>query len=271
MENIKAVQESFSVQAEGFESKQMNFSKQEYLDYSVREIGAAKTDRVLEVAAGTCICGRNLAPLVNSVVCLDATPAMLKIGRDRAEKERLTNMQFVQGYAEAIPYPDETYDITLSRLSFHHFSEISAPFAEMNRVLKPGGKLVLIDMEAAEEDLRDTEDRIEAMRDPSHVRNASRSEFLALFQRHGCKLVKAEGTGIPVELSAWMELTKTPGDIRQEIISMMEEDLAGGTKTGFRPYRKDGTIWFDQRWLLMLGIKGVAASADADCAWKERM
>ena len=102
------------------------------------------------MAAGTCICGRNLAPLVNSVVCLDATPAMLKIGRDIAEKERLTNIQFVQGYAEAIHYP-------------------------------------------------------------SHVRNASRSEFLALFQRYGCKLVKAEGTGIPVELSAWMELTKTPG------------------------------------------------------------
>ena len=36
MENIKAVQESFSVQAEGFESKQMNFSKQEYLDYIVK-------------------------------------------------------------------------------------------------------------------------------------------------------------------------------------------------------------------------------------------
>ena len=58
------------------------------------------------------------------------------------------------------------------------------------------------------------------------------------------------------EISAWMELTKTPWSVREEIAAMMEAKLAGGQETGFQPYRKDGAVWFNQRWLLMLGHKG---------------
>lgn len=50
----------------------------------------------------------------------------------------------------------------------------------MVRVLKPGGKLVMIDMEAADEPLRKTEDEIETLRDPSHVKNMSKNEMLEL-------------------------------------------------------------------------------------------
>ncbi len=59
------------------------------------------------------------------------------------------------------------FDIVISRLAFHHFANPKRCFSEMARVLKPGGKLVVIDMEAAEEALRATEDEIETMRDPS--------------------------------------------------------------------------------------------------------
>ncbi len=185
MENIKTIQKSFSVQAKNFESKQMNFSKQEFLDDTVLEIDAQRTDKVLEVAAGTCVCGRSLAPFVESVTCLDATAAMLQVGKEMAEKENLKNIRFVEGFAEKLPYPDAAFDIVLTRLSFHHFLKMEQPFAEMSRVLKPGGKLVIIDMEAAGERLREIEDRIETMRDCSHVKNRSRSEFLELFQEYG--------------------------------------------------------------------------------------
>lgn len=52
----------------------------------------------------------------------------------------------------------------------------------MVRVLKTGGKLVVMDMEAAEETLRNTEDEIETLRDPSHMRNLSKEEFTEMFQ-----------------------------------------------------------------------------------------
>lgn len=83
---IEKIQKSFSIQAKNFESKNINFSKQEYLNYTIKAIGAGKTDHVLEVAAGTCACGRSIAGEVASVICLDATPAMLEIGKKAAEE-----------------------------------------------------------------------------------------------------------------------------------------------------------------------------------------
>ena len=81
-------------------------------------------------------------------------------------------MVFVKGYAEDLPFLDNSFDIVFSRLAFHHFTDVNAVFAEMVRILKPGGKLVMIDMEAAEEALRASEDEIETLRDPSHVKKS---------------------------------------------------------------------------------------------------
>ena len=168
--NKTQIQQAFTQQAAGFEGKRMNFSKQDYLYSVVQKTAPTKTDAVLEVAAGTCACGRTIAPYTGSVVCLDMTPAMLSVGKSEAGKNHLDNMTFVLGDAAELPFLNGSFDIVLSRLAFHHFPDVKQPFAEMVRVLKPDGKLVLIDMEAAEESLRETEDGIEKMRDPSHVR-----------------------------------------------------------------------------------------------------
>lgn len=93
--NQTEIRRAFTQQASGFESNRMNFSQKEYLDYAVSKIAPAKTDNVLEVAAGTCACGRAIAPYAGSVTCLDMTPAMLSVGRTEAEKERLCNIEFV--------------------------------------------------------------------------------------------------------------------------------------------------------------------------------
>ena len=74
----------------------------------------------------------------------------------------------------------------------------------MARVLKPGGKLVMIDMEAAEEYLRLTEDEIDNLRDPSHVRNLSRKEMLDLFSAHDLDVICCEATEIPLDLHNWV-------------------------------------------------------------------
>ena len=255
LSHMETINKSFTEQAKAFENANMNFSKKEYLDYTMKAIGASKTDLVLETAAGTCVCGRTIAPMVQKVTCLDATPAMLDIGIQSAKEAGIGNMEFVRGIIEKLPFPDASFDIVMTRLSFHHFQEMQTPFMEMDRVLKRGGKLVIIDMEAAEESFRETEDSIERLRDCSHVRNRSRQEFVSLYRAAGYELLKEESTRIPVRLSAWMELTKTPADAQKDITKMMERDIAGNYCTGFKPYRKEGELWFDQRWLLLIGIK----------------
>jgi len=62
----------------------------------VRKTDPKPTDTVLEVAAGTCVTGRSLAPHAAHVVCLDATPAMLEIGRAEAQKAGINNITFMK-------------------------------------------------------------------------------------------------------------------------------------------------------------------------------
>lgn len=253
--NIRKIRNSFGIQAQSFENTSMNFSKKEYLDYTIFRVKPASTDSVLEVAAGTCVCGRSFAPLVQTVTCLDATPAMLEVGKREAQNCHLPNMVFVKGYAEELPFQDDSFDIVFSRLAFHHFPDIYRPFQEMVRVLKPAGKLVLIDMEAAEETLRVTEDEIETQRDPSHVRLLSIDEIIRLFTANLLVVEMQEKTDIEVSLEAWLQLTKTPEPVKERIAARMISDINGGIKTGFSPYWRENMLFFHQRWILVIGKK----------------
>ena len=125
----------------------------------------------------------------------------------------------------------------------------------MNRVLKRGGKFVIMDLEAAEEPLREIADRIETMRDLSHVKNRSRDEFVALYKKHGYTITTQELTPLPQPLISWMELTQTPNDVREKIIKLMKDELNGGQPTGFRPHLIEGEIYFEHRYILFIGIK----------------
>ena len=254
-DNLDLINRSFEVQASDFESKALQFSKEDYLQYTINAVRPECKDSLLEAAAGTCICGRSFAPFVQSVVCLDATEGMLEVGKREADSLGLGNMTFIRGYVQELPFPDESFDIVFSRLAFHHFTDTETAFSEMNRCLKKGGRLVMIDMEAAQEELRPVQDGIETLRDPSHVRNMSRAEMEELFIRHGLEIRKCETTRIKQRLGSWMALTKTSDLVQREILQKMKTELSGGMKTGFMPYIENDEIRFDQRWIMTIGIK----------------
>ena len=252
MSHNDTVRQSFKKQAGKFTAYHM--SKTEYTDYLIQKVAATGEEHTLEVAAGTCICGRALAPFVKDITCLDLTEEMLEQGKRLAEESGLKNIYFRTGNAEKLPYEEETFDLVITRLSFHHFINPVIPFREMQRVLKKGGKLVVWDMEATEEPLRKIDDKIEKLRDPSHTRILSREEFEEMFEKDFW-LQCEETTLVPVKLKSWMELTDTPEELQNEIVDLMKNDLAGGEKTGFSPYMKGTEIMFDHRWLLLIGIK----------------
>lgn len=83
---IEKIHKSFTTQAAGFETDKMNFTKQEYLDDTVRSIGLPEADRVREAASGTCACRWAVASHVHQVTCVDAAPAMLAAGGLRRKK-----------------------------------------------------------------------------------------------------------------------------------------------------------------------------------------
>ena len=252
MNNYEQVKQSFKIQAEKFATYHM--SKVEYTDYLIRNVDAVGTEHTLEVAAGTCICGRAIAPYVADVTCLDLTEEMLEQGKKLAVQDNINNISFVIGNAMHLPFENETFDLVMTRLSLHHFTEPEIPFHEMQRVLKKGGKLVIWDMEATTEELREINDYIETLRDVSHTRILSRKELETLFAGD-FDVLHEETILVPVNLQSWMDLTNTKEDVQKDITKRMKADLENGVQTGFYPYVKDDQIFFDHRWLLMIGVK----------------
>jgi SAM-dependent methyltransferase len=97
--------------------------------------------RVLDVACGTGILARELAPQVGasgSVAGLDLLPGMLEIAKQLAP-----SIEWKQGTAEELPFPDQSFDAVVSQFGLMFFPERTKSLREMLRVLIPGGHLAV--------------------------------------------------------------------------------------------------------------------------------
>lgn len=101
------------------------------------------TGRVLEVAVGT---GRNFAhyPVAVSLTGVEISPAMLARARQRAADLGLT-VDLCEADAQALPFADGSFDTVVCTLSLCNIPDDVAAVAEMGRVLRPGGRLLLLD------------------------------------------------------------------------------------------------------------------------------
>lgn len=99
---------------------------------------------VADVGCGTGQLVEALSPFVAQVIAVDPSAAMIKAARRRLGKR--ANVTLKRGGAEALPIEDETVDAATIVLVLHHLNDPSAALAEAARVLKPGGRLLVVDM-----------------------------------------------------------------------------------------------------------------------------
>ena len=105
----------------------------------------AAGSRVLEVAPGPGYLALELARLGFAVVALDVSKTFVELAQARA-KEAGVSIEFRQGQVARMPFESESFDFIICTAAFKNFSEPIAALKEMQRVLRPGGTALVVDL-----------------------------------------------------------------------------------------------------------------------------
>lgn len=216
---------------------------------------------VLDVACGPGTLALAFAPSVAGpdspeasggagVIGLDLTPEMLLRARQEAETSGCAHCWFCRGHAEALPFADATFDIVSCAYSFHHLAQPDRVFEEMLRVTRPGGRILVVDIIAPEEDDRAArQNEIERLRDASHTLTLKLSELAAASQ-----MCSRGGTSPEWflfdrdrDFEDWMAVAgiKAGTPIYDECFELMWRSMDGDA-AGFAPHWEDHRLHFVQ-------------------------
>ena len=105
---------------------------------TVRAVDPKPSERILDIAAGTGTSSVALAKTGADVIALDFSQGMVEEGR-----RRNPDLQFVQGDAEKLPFGDAEFDAVTISFGLRNVQQPEVAIAEMLRVLKPGGRVVI--------------------------------------------------------------------------------------------------------------------------------
>ncbi len=117
--------------------------------FTIEMSGARKGHKILDLAGGTGDLTALFSPKVGTegkVVLADINSSMLKVGRDRLIDKGLTdNIEFAQVNAECLPFEDNYFDCVTIAFGLRNVTDKQKALASMNRVLKPGGRLLVLE------------------------------------------------------------------------------------------------------------------------------
>ncbi len=184
------------------------------------DVGGA---RVLDVGTGAGATALAFAERGARVVALDLTPAMLETARGQAAERGITGLETRLGDAAELPFPDEHFDVVTCRVCAHHFGRARRAVAEMARVLRPEGQLLLIDSISPEDPAQDTFlNAVELLRDRSHVRNYRVSEWLAWLREEGLAAEHVRTFPTFLDFEDWTARMNTPAHEKEQIRRLLD-------------------------------------------------
>ncbi len=170
-------------------------------------------ESVLDIGSGPGHTALLFAPHAREVVASDPTREMLEQGQRLAKERGLENLRFECTGAETLPFADDSFDRVTSRQSAHHYSDLAAALREVARVLRPGGRFVLIDTVSPEDDDCDAFlNEIEWLRDASHVRDYRVSEWSGMLDAVGLESRHLADWDIPLDFADWVTRSRTPDE-----------------------------------------------------------
>ncbi|QYJ82013.1 MULTISPECIES: bifunctional demethylmenaquinone methyltransferase/2-methoxy-6-polyprenyl-1,4-benzoquinol methylase UbiE [Shewanella] len=125
--------------------------------FTIESAGARPGMKVLDLAGGTGDLTAKFSHIVGNtgqVTLADINDSMLKVGREKLRNRGVVgNVNYVQANAEALPFPDNHFDIITIAFGLRNVTDKDAAIRSMLRVLKPGGKLLILEFSKPQHDL----------------------------------------------------------------------------------------------------------------------
>jgi len=188
-----------------------------------RLLAPAGDERALDVGTGAGAFAIALAPLVREVVAVDVVPELLEEARKRVP----ANVELVAADATSLPFDAGSFDLVSCARTFHHVPRPELVLAEMNRVLRPGGTMLVVDQLASVDPLAAIElNRFERARDPSTTRILADVDLRGLFDSYDLVLRRSEVVREPRDLERYLDLAGCHGAARDEARGLAPRDTA---------------------------------------------
>ncbi len=252
-EHQAAIVDQFSRQAVPF-SQQQAHSKESFLNLLLEMSGVGPADTVLDVACGPGLVACAFATRAQQVTGIDLTPAMIARAREIQQEKRLTNLAWQIGNVLPLPFPDASFSLVVSRYSFHHFLDPQAVLAEMVRVCRPGGTVLVADVTMTPEK-RDCFDVEEKLRDPSHTRTLTPAEFLQMAAELKLREIRHQFIKSARNLEAHLKASfPNPGD-DEKVRQIFRDDLDKDA-LGLGAHWQGDQIHFAYPIIILVGRKG---------------
>jgi len=244
--------DQFTRQAVPF-SVQAAHSEESFLNLLLELSGVGPEDPVLDVACGPGIVACAFAARAKHVTGIDLTPAMIERAKELQREKGLSNLTWQIGNVLPLPFTDASFSLVVTRYTFHHFLDPQAVFAEMVRVCRSGGRVLVADVTMAPEK-REFFDLEEKLRDPSHTRSLTPAEFLQMAE--GLKLRDIKITFVKSARNLETHLKASfpnPGDDKK-IRRLFREDI-GKDNLGLGAHWQGDQINFAYPIIILAGHK----------------
>jgi ubiquinone/menaquinone biosynthesis C-methylase UbiE len=161
------------------------------------------TDICLDLGTGTGHTAAALAARTAKVIGLDVSRGMLQAALELYGE--IHNLEFVLAPAQETGLSTGSFDLVTARHTLHHHPDIKATLEEAARLLKPGGRLVIVDEVTPDHTLDAWFDMLERTRDPTHVRSYTMAEWQAVIPGAGLHWIVGDSeTRYTLTVESWL-------------------------------------------------------------------
>ncbi len=213
-----------------------------------------RDDVCLDLGTGTGHTAAALAAYAAQIIGLDVSKGMLRSAQDLYGK--LGNLEFVLAPAHDTGLETGSFDLITARHTLHHHPDAVATLAEASRLLKPGGRMVIVDEVTPDAQVDAWYDLLERTRDPTHVRAYTMSEWRAFIAEAGLEWIVGDSdTVYDLDVASWIA-RMSPDRAAEAAVYRLFSTADAHTREVFGiTYEEGRAVRFQMPMVLILAVK----------------